>query len=598
MIREVSSDRGSFKTLTFGPGLNVILADKSQGASDRQSRNGAGKSSFVELVHFLCGADAPPAGIFRSAALRDWTFRASLDVAGAPCSVSRSGRAPSRVHVAGGIGDRPEASNRSLPLLQDGSESVATPARRELSNEQWKRILGARWFGFPPDDGEDAERFRPTFRSLFSFAARRQENGGFQNPVQHSTMQQLWDRQVAVCCLVGLDWTIPGRFQELREREKASKELRKVARSGELGRYFGNAAELRTRLTVAEDRAAGLRARLDDFRVVPEYRELEREASGLTGRIDDLNLENVVDHDLIRELQASLGLEHAPESADLAKVYREAGIVLPDLPRRRMEEVERFHRAVVENRRSHLGGEIESAERRIAERDRTKNELDERRARIMGLLKSGGALDHYTGMREELGRVEADVEMLRERRGLIERLDSAKTDLDMERTGLVKALRDDIREREPIVREAILGFEKLSHSLYERAGSLTVSETPNGPLFEVHIESERSKGITNMQIFCFDLMLAEIGARRAQWPGFLIHDSHLFDGVDERQVAKALQIGAQRADAAGFQYIVTMNSDSVPAEGFTDGFDVQDHFVEPRLTDATETGGLFGVRFN
>ena len=598
MIREVSSDRESFKTLAFGPGLNVILADKSQGASDRQSRNGAGKSSFVELIHFLCGADAPPAGIFRSDALRDWTFRAALDIDGSLCSVSRSGRAPSRVHVAGGIGDRPEASIRSLPLLQDGSESVATPARRELSNEQWKRILGARWFGLPLDDGEDAERFRPTFRSLFSFAARRQESGGFQKPVQHSTMQQLWDRQVAVCCLVGLDWTIPGRFQELREREKASKELRKVARSGELGRYFGNAAELRTRLTVAEDRAARLRARLDDFRVVPEYRELEREASGLTGRIDDLNVENVVDHDLIRELQASLAVEQAPESRDLAKVYREAGIVLPDLPRRRMEEVERFHRAVVENRRSHLGGEIESAERRIAERDRTKNELDERRARIMGLLKSGGALDHYTGMHEELGRVEADVEMLRERRGLIERLDSAKTDLEMERTGLVKALRDDVRERESIVRAAILGFEELSHSLYEQAGSLTISDTPNGPQFEVHIASERSKGITNMQIFCFDLMLAEIGARRMQWPGFLIHDSHLFDGVDERQVAKALQIGAQRADAAGFQYIVTMNSDSVPTEGFTDGFDVRDHFVEPRLTDATETGGLFGVRFN
>ena len=69
MIRQVSGDRESFKTLTFGPGLNVILADKSRGASDRQSRNGAGKTSFVELVHFLCGADAKPAGIFRSEAL-------------------------------------------------------------------------------------------------------------------------------------------------------------------------------------------------------------------------------------------------------------------------------------------------------------------------------------------------------------------------------------------------------------------------------------------------------------------------------------------------------------------------------------------------
>src|SRR5258705_9960023 len=45
--------------------------------------------------------------------------------------------------------------------------------------------------------------------------------------------------------------------------------------------------------------------------------------------------------------------------------------------------------------------------------------------------------------------------------------------------------------------------------------------------------------------FCFDLMLTEMNIRRGRGPGFLIHDSHLFDGVDERQVAKALQLGAE-----------------------------------------------------
>ena len=143
-----------------------------------------------------------------------------------------------------------------------------------------------------------------------------------------------------------------------------------------------------------------------------------------------------------------------------------------------------------------------------------------------------------------------------------------------------------------------MSFEEPSRSLYELAGSLVISDTPNGPRFEAHIEAERSKGITNMQIFCFDLMLMEICGRRGRWPGFLIHDSHLFDGVDERQVAKALQVGAERAAAGGFQYIVTLNSDSVPAEGFAEGFDVREDVVEPRLTDKTETGGLFGVRFN
>jgi uncharacterized protein YydD (DUF2326 family) len=114
----------------------------------------------------------------------------------------------------------------------------------------------------------------------------------------------------------------------------------------------------------------------------------------------------------------------------------------------------------------------------------------------------------------------------------------------------------------------------------------------------VHIEGQRSKGITNMQMFCFDMMLAEISHKRGLGPGFLIHDSHLFDGVDERQVAKALQLGSERAEAVGFQYIVTMNSDVLPKEGFKGDFDVGNKVLKTKLTDATETGGLFGLRFN
>ena len=80
MIRQLISDLDSFKTLTFGPELNILLADKSEGASDLQSRNGAGKTSFVELVHFLFGADTKSDSIFRSEALKDQTFSASVDI--------------------------------------------------------------------------------------------------------------------------------------------------------------------------------------------------------------------------------------------------------------------------------------------------------------------------------------------------------------------------------------------------------------------------------------------------------------------------------------------------------------------------------------
>ena len=223
---------------------------------------------------------------------------------------------------------------------------------------------------------------------------------------------------------------------------------------------------------------------------------------------------------------------------------------------------------------------------------------DERRSQIMRILRAGGALEHYTRLQEELSRSQAEVEALRRNLELAEEVENRKTTAAIERKQLYQRLQQDHHEQRETITEAILTFEELSSALYEKAGHLTISATENGPKFDVSIEASRSLGINNMQIFCFDMMITILSQRRGRGPGFLIHDSHLFDGVDERQIAKALQLGAEKAEQYGFQYIVTMNSDDLPTEGFQNDFDIQKHVVEPRLTDKTDTGGLFGLGFS
>ena len=585
MIHRIGSDLESFKTLTFQPGLNILLAEKSAGATDRQSRNGAGKTSLVELIHFLCGANVDRNNIFRSEALIDSTFDMVLDLGDDELTVERSGRKPSRIIING------PAEKWPIPpkFNQDAGHY-------ELSNENWRHTLGAYWFGLDAPPSPDA-KYSPTLRSLFSFFARRQGSGAFQAPTQQSSMQQTWDRQVSISYLLNLDWRISSEVQILRDKEKIVKDLGRAARAGELGPFFARAADLRTHLAVASRRTAQLHTQLDAFQVVPEYRMLEAEANDITTKINRLGEENFVDRRLLSELHASLEEETAPHLEDLSKLYQEAGIVLPDLPRRRFDEVTNFHTTIIENRRSHLTEEITSGEQRIEAREQEKAGLDNRRRQIMEVLQSGGALEQYTAMREELGRAEAEVEAVRQRLEMAEAIESSRAELDIERNRLNQALRNDIHERSSFVDEAIVRFEELSEALYERAGSLTIDASPSGPTFEVKIERQRSKGITNMQIFCFDLMLIELSSQKGHSPGFLVHDSHLFDGVDERQVAKAIQLGAQRAEVNGFQYIVTMNSDALPRDGFRPGFNVQQYVMGTKLTDATETGGLFGLRF-
>ena len=72
MIHHLFSTLPSFKNLgDLKPGLNVLLAQKTEGATNKQTRNRAGKTSFTEVVHFLTGSDAGPDSIFRTPELAD-----------------------------------------------------------------------------------------------------------------------------------------------------------------------------------------------------------------------------------------------------------------------------------------------------------------------------------------------------------------------------------------------------------------------------------------------------------------------------------------------------------------------------------------------
>jgi uncharacterized protein YydD (DUF2326 family) len=589
MIRILNSDIPTFKTLQFNAGLNILLADKSEKATDRQTRNGSGKTSFIELIHFLLGADIKKESLLKSEALGSATFNAQIDIAGVTYDVARSVAKPSVLHINGDIASWPVTPKYDTKL-----------GLYLVPNKQWKQVLGEKWFGLEFDEEESDKSFKPSFRSLISYFIRRQLGGGFFSHKKHSNIQQPYDEQVSLSYLLDLDWHISQDFEVFRKHTKIANELKAAARKGDLGPYFGKAADLRTKLTLTEAKYKRLKEQLDSFKVVPEYEKLEQEASALTRDISELNNQNYIDREALLNLNTAFESESVPDKKNLQLMYQEAGVILPDLVKKRFEEVEEFHATLIENRHAHLKSEIDAIAKRIEEREKEKIRLDARRAQVMAILQSGGALDHYTLLREELARSWAELKALQQRLEIAERFESSKTNLDIERANLVRSLKNDIHERGDIVSEAILAFEELSEALYvnERAGSLTIAETENGPDFEIKIDSQRSTGIKNMQIFCFDLMLTELSMRRKTGPGFLIHDSHLFDGVDERQIAKALQLGAEKAEKLGFQYIVTMNSDAIPKDGFRDGFDISKYFMSTRLTDATENGGLFGFRFN
>lgn len=586
MIRRVFSDLGSFKEMRFKQGLNVLLAEKSPGATDRQTRNSAGKTSFVDLVHFLTGSNCDKESIFRNPALVNAEFGMDFDVAGASLTVLRSGRKPSEVMLEGDV------SRLAIQPKRKGGRLV-------ISNTDWRLVLGAAMFRLPAEDDEAGGEVpdHPTFRSLFAYFARRERGGGFAEATKQHNLQQLSDQQMALSYLFGLDWSIAREWQHVRAREAELAQIKRAYTGGAFGDVLESAASLRTQLAVADERTRALRSSVSTFRVLEQYEELEREASKLTAELAVIADENAMDRLFVGELEEAVKDEAPPQPVDLERLYEEAGVVLPGAVKKRFEDVQIFHESVVRNRRSYLQSEMVRARQRIDEREARKADLDRRRAQVMSVLQSHGALEQFAGLQVELARSEAQSEAIRQKFQSAEALEAGQLRLTSERARLRGRLLQTFTEQAGTLNQAFVAFADVSRALYEQPGILTVKDSDNGPVFEISIPGERSKGINNMQVFCFDMVLMRLCRDQGFGPGFLIHDSHLFDGVDGRQKGRALQVGAAGASQVGFQYIVTMNSDEVPAE-LPGGFDLQKNVLAVRLTDATDDGGLFGVRFD
>jgi uncharacterized protein YydD (DUF2326 family) len=266
-------------------------------------------------------------------------------------------------------------------------------------------------------------------------------------------------------------------------------------------------------------------------------------------------------------------------------------------PVRRYDEVQAFHDQVIANRRTHLAAEMSAARERVERRTEERDRLMARHEEILGLLTTGVSPIHYRRLEREMIDAETETRELERRLELAERIETARVDIKVQRIDAERALLQELIERRPIVDEAVETFMDVSSALYEKPATLDIRATANGPRFVIERPDLPSEGVTQMQIFTFDVTLATICARRGAWPGFLVHDSHIFDGVDGRQIGSALTVAHERMLGLEGQYIVTMNSDDLKKAEAESGTTFSSHIVEPVLDD-TEAGGLFGFRFN
>jgi len=86
-LHKLGSSDSRFRTLVFQDGMNILLADRTSESTMGDSRNGAGKTSFVKLLRYLLGGSLDAS--LKNVDLRDHTFNASIIVEDSPTMIER-----------------------------------------------------------------------------------------------------------------------------------------------------------------------------------------------------------------------------------------------------------------------------------------------------------------------------------------------------------------------------------------------------------------------------------------------------------------------------------------------------------------------------
>jgi uncharacterized protein YydD (DUF2326 family) len=582
MIHGVSSNRESFRKVEFKVGLNLILADRSTASTAKDTTNALGKSTLIDIIDFCLGSGARAGSGLCVDALKGWSFTLDVTIGGHRVQVSRSTDQHGFIEVSGTTSGWPiqPAMNKKLDA-------------RGLDVKDWRHVLGWAFFGYLARN-ENSE-YQPSPRSLISYFIRSQP-AAYVDPFKHFGAQKTWDLQLHNAFLIGLDWTKASRWQILKDQKKAIDALKEAVKTGAIDAQLGTLGELEAERVQLEGEVDREREGLSSFRVHPQYRDIQERADVLTTRIHELTNASMVNQRRLTRYSESLATERSPEEGKLEELYQEAGVAFPQTIKKTLDEARSFHRQIVENRQHFIASEIDRLRIRLNDSDLELGRLTDERASILSILAGRGALDELTTLQERHSVTKEKLEAVKTRIQQLRQMTAKRDEIKVATVELRKSTEVDYEERRAIWSNALRLFSENSEALYKVPGRLMIDIADTGYQFGVEIPGSPSEGIGKMKIFCYDLMLITFLRQRGLGLDFLIHDSTIFDGVDPRQRAHAIERASQLSERHGFQYICALNSDMVPTSDFSTGFDYS-KYVRLRLTDTDASGSLLGIRF-
>jgi uncharacterized protein YydD (DUF2326 family) len=582
MIIRIWSDLPSFRAVSFEDGMNVVLADTNADSDETESTNGLGKTTLLRIIHFCLGSDLAKDRCLSHPDLHGVTFGLEFATPGFVCTVERSTASPKQVDVSWDF----------VADLSLDAERVGDIAR--LGIEEWKCALSARLAPEAKLPGEPF-KFSPAFRELAYYFIRVGKDA-FVDPQTAFSGQRGPSKRIATSFLLGLNWPVQRELHQLQEtRSSVGVALKALADVAEADNEK-SIGDLEADRVVLEETLVVREREVSEFNLREDYHELEAQLQSLDSEIHALLNENHADTRLLAYYRESANEVPLFDGNQPVAILEDAGALFRPEALRSLEDVAEFHRQVYANRKQFLSAEISRLQDRILIRNGALSRATTAKTGVLKAMSSSGALDALIALQRGASEFSIRLEALKARIDERKRFDRRQDELTVQIGHARTLLKQDLDDRRPAVDEGIALFAEYTRFLYRVPGKLGVDVKTAGYQFSFAIDRQGSDGVDQMVVFCFDLVVATLRARRGGKFLSLVHDSSMFADVDQRQYGLALQLAAKVSAAEGFQYICCLNVGALPSDHLGE-FDLEAH-IRLRLTDDGDPGRLLGKRLS
>lgn len=582
ILHELTANMDSFRPVKFVEGLNVVLAKKAETSGKKDTRNGVGKTTLIEILMFCLGGQATQGKGIVQEALRPWEFTLDMTLKGKRIQVSRAVSTPDLVLVRGEVDAWP---------VKPSFEYLGGIHVYEVS--QWLDLLGWALFDLFPFDPDAPDH--PVAKGMLSCFIRL-GHPAYRRVNSHSMSRKAGKESINLAYLLRLDWEFIGKIKQLYEDLDGMRAAKEVLEEGVFSTTVGKVEEIRVKQTKVQAEIAELERSLRSYNFVPQYNRLQDEVNTLTEETLSLSNRIAAGKRRLATFQRAIREEHDAMPEEIAKLYQEAGFAFPSNLLKTLQDVQAFHKQIVQNRKNFLDDEImrlnEAIQALTAERDEKSRIKGEKTAQLATQDVFAEVMKYRDQLAELKSLDKRYDEAIDGLEGLGRQMASTEKEIEEEKS----AARKDFNERRRVLAPMLKDFSSFTDILYGKPGKLSIVPENGDYSFGVEMEKGGSDGVRLMGIFCFDLGLLKAQHRFEREMKLLVHDTPIFDAVDDRQRALALELAARETLAMHGQYICTMNSDKVPREHFSEQFDFDSHVIHV-LSDSSPSASLLGIHF-